>query len=108
MRSNDFIYGASGVNIFNYTFMQEYFASILGLKVGYYIHIANNMHYYDLHRSLVSSLASLSDVEDEGTPYHTQPCILLPYTSFHSTRHPKSLEQSPLPFAQVSLLPYTS
>lgn len=51
--------------------MQEYFASILGLEVGYYIHIANNMHYYDLHSSLVSSLASLSDVEDEGTPYNT-------------------------------------
>lgn len=71
MRSNDFIYGASGVNIFNYTFMQEYFASMLGLEVGYYIHIANNMHYYELHSRLVSSLASLSDVEDEGTPYNT-------------------------------------
>lgn len=36
MRSNDIIWGASAVNIFNYTFMQEYMATILGLGVGNY------------------------------------------------------------------------
>lgn len=71
MRSNDFIYGAGAVNIFNYTFMQEYFASILGLDVGYYIHIANNMHYYELHSGLLTTLSGISEVEDEGTPFQT-------------------------------------
>lgn len=71
MRSNDFIYGASAVNIFNYTFMQEYFASILGLDVGYYIHIANNMHYYELHSGLLTTLSGISEAEDEGTPFQT-------------------------------------
>lgn len=71
MRSNDFIYGASAVNIFNYTFMQEYFASILGLDIGYYIHIANNMHYYELHSDLLTTLASISEAEDKGTSFPT-------------------------------------
>jgi thymidylate synthase len=65
MRSNDFIWGASAVNIFNYTFMQEYFASILGLEVGAYYHIANNIHYYEEHRELVERLSSIKNVSDD-------------------------------------------
>ena len=71
MRSNDFIFGASAVNIFNYTFMQEYFSSMLGLNMGYYIHVASNMHYYEQHQSVVSDLASINDVTDQGEPLHT-------------------------------------
>lgn len=66
MRSNDFIWGASAVNMFNYMFMQEYFASILGLEVGEYYHIANNLHYYGArHRDLVETLASINQVHDD-------------------------------------------
>ena len=50
MRSNDIIWGASAVNVFNYTFMQEYMAAILGLEVGEYFHFADNFHYYDRHK----------------------------------------------------------
>lgn len=46
MRSNDLIWGAFGVNIFNFTWMQEYMAQVLNLKVGTYYHIAANLHYY--------------------------------------------------------------
>lgn len=59
MRSNDFIWGASAVNIFNYTFMQEYMAAILGMEVGNYYHIAENFHYYERHSEKVKLLASL-------------------------------------------------
>lgn len=69
MRSNDFIWGASAVNIFNYTFMQEYFSKILGLEIGSYYHIANNIHYYDIHRELVERLAAISDVVDDYFAY---------------------------------------
>lgn len=56
----------TAVNMFNYMFMQEYFASILGLDVGEYYHIANNFHYYDLrHRNLVEKLASIENVSDD-------------------------------------------
>ena len=69
MRSNDLIWGASAVNIFNYTFMQEYFSQMLGLEVGEYFHIANNLHYYDYHKSLIEELASLQNVKDDSFCY---------------------------------------
>ena len=69
MRSNDLIWGASGVNIFNYTFLQEYFAAILGLEIGDYYHIANNLHYYrDRHQNMIESIASKVPV-DKGFVY---------------------------------------
>lgn len=64
MRSNDFIWGASAVNIFNYTFMQEYVSHILNIEIGNYYHIANNFHYYDWHIELLKKLANLKNVSD--------------------------------------------
>lgn len=64
MRSNDLIWGASAVNVFNYTFMQEYVAAILGLDVGDYYHIADNLHYYDRHSDMVRKLAEIQDVDE--------------------------------------------
>lgn len=58
MRSNDFLWGASAVNIFNFTFMQEYFSAILGFDVGSYYHIANNFHYYEDKKDMIEALAS--------------------------------------------------
>ena len=63
MRSNDLIWGATGVNIFNFTFMQEYTASILGLEIGSYYHVVNNMHYYDNYHSMLLKLRN-SEYED--------------------------------------------
>ena len=64
MRSNDLIWGASAVNIFNYTFMQEYVAAILGLEIGDYYHIADNLHYYDRHAEMVKKMAELGEWDD--------------------------------------------
>ena len=64
MRSNDMLWGASAVNIFNFTFMQEYFSSMLGLEVGSYYHIANNFHYYEDKRYMLEAIASVSEYED--------------------------------------------
>lgn len=61
MRSNDMLWGASAVNIFNFTFMQEYFSSILGMEIGNYYHIANNFHYYEDKRGMLETLASIKD-----------------------------------------------
>lgn len=71
MRSNDFLWGASAVNIFNYTFIQEYFAQMLGLEVGEYFHIANNFHYYKNFEDKVNDLANipLDDLEEHGYTY---------------------------------------
>ncbi|HVS90465.1 MAG TPA: thymidylate synthase [Mucilaginibacter sp.] len=69
MRSNDFIWGATGVNIFNFTFMQEYFAQILGLEIGSYYHIVNNFHYYENFMEKLEILASVENVKDEAYLY---------------------------------------
>jgi thymidylate synthase len=69
MRSNDFFWGATGVNIFNYTFIQEYFSAILGLEVGDYYHIINNLHYYSEFRSNLEQLANISGVTDPFFDY---------------------------------------
>jgi thymidylate synthase len=45
-RSNDILFGFQQVNVFNNTFIQECLAMMLGVKVGKYYHIANNMHFY--------------------------------------------------------------
>lgn len=65
MRSNDFMWGASGVNIFNYTFMQEYFSQILGLPIGDYYHIVNNLHFYESFMPKIEQLANASHVSDD-------------------------------------------
>ena len=69
MRSNDFMWGASAVNIFNFTFIQEYFAQILNLRIGEYYHIANNFHYYDIHKEQIREISKVEGVIDEGFEY---------------------------------------
>lgn len=61
MRSNDFLWGASAVNIFNFTFIQEYFSAILGMEIGSYYHIANNFHYYEDKKNKVEQMASIDN-----------------------------------------------
>ena len=65
MRSNDLIWGASAVNIFNYTFMQECVSSILGLDIGNYYHIADNLHYYEHHDLMIHRLAEVDECEEQ-------------------------------------------
>jgi thymidylate synthase len=69
MRSNDILWGASAVNIFNFTFMQEYFASILNLNIGDYYHIANSFHYYDEYKGKIKDIASTKNINEEGYLY---------------------------------------
>jgi thymidylate synthase len=69
MRSNDILWGASAVNIFNYTFMQEYIASLLGMEVGVYYHIANNFHYYEDYKDRIESIAAVNSYKDESFDY---------------------------------------
>lgn len=46
-RSNDLIWGMLGANYVHFTFLQEYMAARLGVKVGRYHHFSNNLHVYD-------------------------------------------------------------
>jgi thymidylate synthase len=71
MRSNDFIWGSTGVNIFNFTFLQEIFSGILNVEVGVYYHMVNNFHYYEKHREKIERIADVSEFEDFGHTYST-------------------------------------
>lgn len=71
MRSNDFMWGATGVNIFNFTLLQEVFSGILNVDVGSYYHMANNFHYYERHQSKIERLSKISDFYDKSYIYKT-------------------------------------
>lgn len=45
-RSNDIIWGAYGANAVHFSFLQEYIASKLGVRVGRYYQFSNNFHAY--------------------------------------------------------------
>jgi thymidylate synthase len=45
-RSNDLIWGTLGANAVHFSFLQEYLAARLGLKVGVYNQFTNNLHVY--------------------------------------------------------------
>lgn len=56
-RSNDMVWGAYGANVVHFSMLQEYVASSLGMKMGIYRHLSNNMHYYPAqHETLVEQL----------------------------------------------------
>ncbi len=69
MRSNDFLWGASAVNIFNFTFMLEYFSKILSLDIGYYYHIAGNFHYYENFETTIKEISKVKNYQDIGFKY---------------------------------------
>jgi hypothetical protein len=46
-RSNDVVWGAYGANAVHFSFLQEYLAGMIGVKVGKYYQLSNNWHLYD-------------------------------------------------------------
>lgn len=46
-RSNDMILGMLGANFVHFTILQEYMAARLGVEVGQYTQMTNNLHVYD-------------------------------------------------------------
>lgn len=45
-RSNDIVWGAYGANVVHFSFLQEFVAESLGLRVGQYYQVSNNYHAY--------------------------------------------------------------
>lgn len=45
-RSNDLVWGALGANVVHFSFLQEYLAAAIGVEVGRYHQITNNLHAY--------------------------------------------------------------
>lgn len=72
MRSNDFLWGATGINMFNNMFMLEYFAGILGYEIGSYYHITNNLHYYEEFKSKIESFSKVASYSNESFTYNSK------------------------------------
>lgn len=50
-RSNDLIFGCLGANVVHFSFLQEYMAAHLGVDVGVYNQMSNNLHVYTENNS---------------------------------------------------------
>lgn len=83
MRSNDILWGFSAVNVFNFTFMQEYVATILGLNVGKYYHFVNNFHVYDDKYEIIEKISKLKE-EDYPSKFGVWQYSSLKENMFHS------------------------
>lgn len=68
MRSNDAIFGWSGVNVYEWTVLQEVMAKSLGIPVGMYYHLSDSMHIYEQHYDkldhLIKDYVPISSYED--------------------------------------------
>jgi len=75
-RSNDMIWGMLGANVVHFSFLQEYMAARLGVEVGRYTQMTNNLHVYESNWKPNEWLDS-SAVSD-GYSCHTQSpgCII--------------------------------
>lgn len=45
-RSNDMLWGAYGANAVHFSYLQEFMAAAIGIKVGKYYQVSNNLHVY--------------------------------------------------------------
>jgi hypothetical protein len=84
-RSNDLIFGCCGANAVHFAILQEYVASMLGIKIGVYYQISTNLHMYKEHYDMF-----LKRISDLGGKYlhsflwnsaeygHTQPLVDCP------------------------------
>jgi thymidylate synthase len=70
MRSNDLIWGLSGVNVVNFTLMQEVVARTLMIEPGTYRHVASNLHVYPRHVDMAKRLPYGRDIYPA---LHTEP-----------------------------------
>lgn len=46
IRSNDLLWGFSGVNVFEWTVLQELVSLMTGIPLGIYYQVSNSLHYY--------------------------------------------------------------
>lgn len=69
IRSNDLIWGWSGVNVFEFTVLQELVAAVLKMPVGRYFHISNNLHVYERYWNMVRRIRSEVSMAEVRYPY---------------------------------------
>jgi len=72
VRSNDAIFGATGINFYEFSVIQALMAGALGLDVGSYNHHVCSLHYYDWHKDKVDAILDNEDaIRDSLNFYDT-------------------------------------
>jgi hypothetical protein len=74
IRSNDILWGLSGVNVFEFTVLQELVSSATNIPLGTYYHVANSLHYY-------SEFQKRFDIMRTGNRFDVYDHVLPPYVA---------------------------
>lgn len=109
MRSNDLIWGFSGVNVTNFCFLQRYVASQIGRPVGQYFHLASNLHVYPRHFDMLTALVKRANDWDWtehalGRPYFMLPEVE-PGRAMDAVEKHRSLILPPVPLPPTGIIP---
>lgn len=67
MRSNDAIYGMTGINFYEFTVMQEILAGMLGVDIGSFYYMVNSLHIYEKYYEKALKLA-VTRIVNYGLP----------------------------------------
>lgn len=62
IRSNDMVWGYSGVNAVNFTLLHELVARLVGRRLGVYRHTAGCMHAYERHWDMLGDMTNHLDL----------------------------------------------
>jgi hypothetical protein len=74
-RSNDIVWGALGANCVHFSYLQEYMANAIGVPVGRYWQVSNNMHLYvERHEKLLSELSRYAAIQGDGVAMYRRYC----------------------------------
>jgi thymidylate synthase len=68
MRSNDVMWGFSGINVYEFTVIQEILAKLLGVRVGKFTHFVNSFHYYKNCEEKLKRLSKQEPIRVDDVP----------------------------------------
>lgn len=74
VRANDLIWGFSGINMFEWTVLQELIAGWLGVEVGRYYHFVGSLNIFERHFERMDKMLNNrieADIYDENDVSHT-------------------------------------
>lgn len=86
VRSNDVIWGWSGINAFEWSALQEIVAHLLGLNVGRLVFNTTSLHIYDRHWGKANRLYTSAKYAPLG--YLDSPAFSAPAVIYATPRHP--------------------
>jgi len=86
-RSNDMIWGCYGANAVHFSMMMEYLAGRLGVPIGDYYQVSNNLHMYDFNKHQIRTV--VEDAESDGAEEPYQIDLVSPYPMFDKSSDPE-------------------